>query len=145
MITLVCPVCHGSLDARADTLACQPCRRDYPVIAGVPDLRLEADPYIGLEADREKAVRLAEAGRTRSFEALVRHYYEITPEDPPDLAARWTARTIAEVAIGESLIGALELRPAAGNGPVLDLGCGTAGLTVALAARGWATVGVDVA
>ena len=142
-VALQCPACRGTLAATRDALTCSACQRDYPIIAGIPDLRLDSDPYIGIGADREKAAHLARAAATRSFDAMLRYYYDITPEDPPDLAARWTARALVEVEIGESLLEALPWRPEPG-GLVVDLGCGTAGLTVALARRGWPTVGVDI-
>ena len=143
MVALVCPACHGGLQDDADALACAGCARAYPVIAGVPDLRLEPDPYIDLADDRRKAAHLAEAARTRTFAELVRYYYAITPEDPPDLAARWAARAIDEVRLGQALIDAVAFAPA--RSPLLDLGCGTAGLTIAIASRGGPVTGVDIA
>ena len=35
---LVCPVCRGSLDWSADTVACRGCGRRYPVRDGIPVL-----------------------------------------------------------------------------------------------------------
>jgi ubiquinone/menaquinone biosynthesis C-methylase UbiE/uncharacterized protein YbaR (Trm112 family) len=143
MIPLVCPACHGTLRDAEAALTCTACALTFPVVAGIPDLRLEPDPYIGLDDDRRKAAHLAEAGRTRTFGELVRYYYSITPEDPADLAERWTARAVDDVNIGRALLDALPFSP--GEGPVLDLGCGTAGLTIAIASRGASVVGVDIA
>jgi uncharacterized protein YbaR (Trm112 family) len=37
---LACPICKGPLTAAADAtkLSCPPCRRDYPVEGGIPNL-----------------------------------------------------------------------------------------------------------
>jgi ubiquinone/menaquinone biosynthesis C-methylase UbiE len=115
------------------------------VIHGIPDFRLRDDPYISIEADREKAARLVDASRTRSLEALIDYYYSITPDDPPDLALRWKAHALADVQIARFLMddaGMLEGRSPAGA--LLDIGCSTGGLLVA-ADRRWGVVGVDIA
>ena len=140
----VCPRCAGPLAASTDAYRCGPCDRLYPIVCGVPDFRLEPDPYIGLVEDRAKAAHLFEAGRTRTFEQLVRYYYSITPEDPPDLALQWTRHHLAEVEIAAALLRAAHL--GAGGGRVLlDLGCSTGGMVVAASRQRWQAVGVDVA
>jgi hypothetical protein len=55
---VVCPRCRGELATQADAFDCQRCGVHYPVVLGIADFRLEADPWIGLEDDREKARRL---------------------------------------------------------------------------------------
>ncbi|HUR34372.1 MAG TPA: methyltransferase domain-containing protein, partial [Vicinamibacterales bacterium] len=123
---------------------CDACPRRFPLVCGVPDFRLVADPYIGFDDDRKKAAHLFEAGRGRTFEDLVRHYYSITPEDPPDLAAQWTRHHLAEVAIAGHLLRTAGL--SGGRGRVLlDLGCSTGGLVIAAAQANWQAVGIDVA
>ncbi len=143
-LSFVCPRCRGPLATSIDAYRCGPCDRLYPIICGVPDFRLEPDPYIGLAEDRAKAVRLFEAGRTRSFEQLVRYYYSITPDDPPDLAEQWTRHHLAEEAIADALLTAACLGDGGGR-VVLDLGCSTGGLVVAASRRRWQATGVDVA
>ncbi len=113
-------------------------------MCGVPDFRLEPDPYIGLAEDRAKAAHLFEAGRTRTFEQLVRYYYSITPEDPPDLALQWTRHHLAEVEIAAALLRAAHFNDGGGR-VLLDLGCSTGGMVVAASRQRWQAVGVDVA
>lgn len=132
----VCPQCKGGLAESGNAYGCATCARAFPVICGIPDFRLFADPYIGLEADRAKGQALEAATRGMSFANAVRHYYAITPDDPADLAERWTARALAEVAIAREM-----LAYSRGDGPLLDVGCSTG---AALIAAGGG-MGVDIA
>jgi len=145
-VPFVCPVCKTGLEMTGDGYRCGTCARIYPTVEGVADFRVEADPYIGLDADRDKARHLAEAARTRTFEELVRYYYSVTPEDPPDLAARWTSRAVHEVAIAREFLQSVGIGPGASlAGPLLDLGCATGGLVVAASRVAPAVAGVDIA
>lgn len=143
-LSFVCPQCHGPLAASADSYRCGPCDRIYPVVCRVPDFRLEPDPYIGLAEDRAVAAHLFDAARTRTFEQLVRYYYSITPDDPPDLAEQWTRHHLVEVQIAHALLTAAQLGDG-DNRVLLDLGCSTGGLVVAASSLGWRATGVDVA
>ena len=140
----VCPQCRGALAATPEHYRCDGCARDYPVICGIPDFRLRADPYIGLAEDREKGQLLWAAARDRSFEQLLRHYYDITKENPPDLAARFIPHSLAEPAIAGLVLHSAGLDAA---GPEwLDIGCSTGGMLIAAARPGHRRVmGVDVA
>jgi SAM-dependent methyltransferase len=127
----VCPQCKGELVS----YRCSACSLEFPVICGIPDFRLFADPYIGIAEDRAKGEALEAATRGMSFAEAVRYYYSITPDDPSDLAELWTARALAEVEIARAVL-------AFGvAGPVLDVGCSTG--AVLIAAGGG--VGVDIA
>jgi SAM-dependent methyltransferase/uncharacterized protein YbaR (Trm112 family) len=136
---LVCPSCRTGLDHRTEVLTCRACTRQYPVVAGIPDLRLGGDPYLTLEEDREKASALAAVGG--GLADLVDAYWRRTPE-VPDALAQGYART----ALDGARRGEVRL---AGLGPVegrlLDVGCGTGGLLVAAARRGLSAIGVDLA
>ena len=59
-IELCCPVCRADVAQAGQELVCRDCSRRFPVIAGIPDLRVFPDPYIGMEDDRKKGVGLAE-------------------------------------------------------------------------------------
>src|SRR5574338_1481858 len=41
-----CPRCRGLLEEIAKSLACENCRRAFPVIDGIPDLRLSIPSWI---------------------------------------------------------------------------------------------------
>lgn len=139
----VCPQCRGPVEQRPDAYECPACPRTYPVACGIPDFRLYPDPYIGLEADRAKGQRLDADAQSRTFEQLLRHYYAITPEDPPDLAVHWIAHSLAEPAIAAALVDAAGIGSRAGAW--LDVGCSTGGMLIAAAGRAETLVGVDVA
>lgn len=142
-MNFVCPQCRGALAATADNYRCDSCARDYPVICGIPDFRLRPDPYIGLAEDREKGARLWAAAQDRSFEQLLRHYYDITKEDPTDLAAHWIPHSLAEPAIAALVLQSARLNEAGTD--LLDIGCSTGGMLIAAARPGRTATGVDVA
>lgn len=153
-VPFVCPRCRGPLEAAGESLACRgECLAIFPVVAGIPDLRVCADPYIGLAEDRAKGLRLLEEGAGLSFAGLVELYYRITPEVPPVLAARYAAHHLAGKLRGEGLlqrVAAHGLSRAASNGAWLEVGCGSGGFLAA--AGGAASVsagaplsGIDIA
>ena len=156
-MTFVCPQCKGALETREGQYDCAACGLAFPIVCGIPDFRLVPDPYIGIEDDRRKAERLFERGATLPFADLLRHYYDVTPEDPPDLAARWIPRALAEPDIARELLVEYGFVGVSSQSPVasfqvparrtslLDVGCSTGGLLVAARDSFDALVGVDVA
>ena len=88
-LTYVCPRCRAAVALEQQAYRCTACDERYPIVCGIPDFRVFADPYIGLEEDREKAAKLFERSKQLDFQALVRHYFDITPEVPPPLAQRY--------------------------------------------------------
>jgi demethylmenaquinone methyltransferase/2-methoxy-6-polyprenyl-1,4-benzoquinol methylase len=165
LLTFVCPRCTGALETRTDAYGCDACALTFPIVCGIPDFRLAPDPYIGIDDDRRKAERLFERGASLTFAELLRHYYDVTPDDPPDLAARWIPRAVAEPDIARALLdeyGFLSTpapgtrapgtsaplaprAPRAPHAPLLDVGCSTGGLLVAAHGAFDELVGVDVA
>jgi SAM-dependent methyltransferase/uncharacterized protein YbaR (Trm112 family) len=154
---LACPACRTPLAAEPDELTCEGCRRRFPVVCGIPDLRLRSDRYLSLDADREKARALAQHGN--DFETLVRAYWAMTPEVPPALARRYADHMLdgprRAASHARRIVALTDGRPspplyphpadATAPDPVLDVGCGTGGLLVALARLGRPVVGVDLA
>ena len=145
----VCPRCRGPLEQEATGHRCGACGTGYPVVAGIPDLRVLPDPYIGLEEDRAKARRLAAVAEESTFAELVDHYYTITPEVPAELAARYREHHLAGPVRGGGVLERLEIYGlgdlTAPGGLVLDLGCGSGGFLRAAAGAGLQPVGVDAA
>lgn len=145
-IVFVCPRCRGALDARATTYSCARCATEYPIVSGIADFRTAPDPWISLEDDREKGLRLERETDGQSFETMVRAYWAMTPGTPAAFADRFTGHVRrAELRAGEWLARtAPSISGEDASGPWLDLGCGTADLAAA-AGSGVRVVGIDVA
>lgn len=151
-IEICCPLCKGDLRETGDRqweLRCDACDRQFPVILGIPDLRIFPDPYIGIEADRTKGLRLAERFDDLDFAGLVDFYYSITDVVPPKHARQYrrglmgaAARAEAALAAWESCNGASDC---SGSGSLLDIGCGTAPLLRVAAPRFDKLIGIDIA
>jgi ubiquinone/menaquinone biosynthesis C-methylase UbiE len=141
-----CPRCHGALVAVERELGCTVCGARYAHAFGIPDLRVEPDPWISPEDDREKGRRLERETHGMPLDAMVRAYWEMTPHTSPEAAARFTEYVVDGEARGDALL----TRDAAESaslppGPWLEIGCGTGDFVVAAAKRGIRVVGLDVA
>nr|MDP9177007.1 class I SAM-dependent methyltransferase [Gemmatimonadota bacterium] len=147
-VELVCPACRTNLDQEdADSLRCAACERTFPILLGIPDLRLWPDPYVAFEEDRAIGLRLARECAHLSFPEAVEHYYRMTGRVPPFQARRFargltaaTARAAAQLDHWETLATDSSERTA-----LLEIGCGTAGLLQIASARYRETAGIDIA
>jgi SAM-dependent methyltransferase/uncharacterized protein YbaR (Trm112 family) len=159
---LCCPHCRADLhQSRQSDLVCRGCARSFPVILGIPDLRVAPDPYIGIEEERAKVEKLAARFGDFDFSGFVDFYYSITSVVPPKHAAQYKRGLMAAVPraaawmeeweenVGGARVAAAPGQPAELLGfkapqALLEVGCGTGPLLVA--ARGCPlTVGVDIA
>ena len=145
-LRLVCPACRQPVSPATDAYQCTACARVYPVRLGIADFRLRSDRYLDLEQETEKATRLEEAARGRSFEQLLDHYYQITGDVPAALAQRYKAAVLNGprhmAALAGDIAASLTGRPGA---LALDAGCGSGGLLIAAHQAGARMVGVDIA
>ncbi|MEO7102757.1 MAG: class I SAM-dependent methyltransferase [Gemmatimonadaceae bacterium] len=122
------------------------CRSDYPIVLGIPDFRLEADPWIDMEADRAKGERLARETEGADFETVVRAYWAMTPDTPKPLAEKFIRHVLNSKARSEEwLTWILAEDGPAPTGRWVELGCGTGDLVVAAQARGTELIGIDIA
>ena len=150
-IELCCPYCKGDLrevTGEEKSLVCKLCDRGFPVIFGIPDLRIFPDPYIDKDTDRQKGSQIASRFDQTDFEALVDFYYSITPAVPPADVKRYKAGLLAGAARAKSSLVSWEKCAAAGNAPaetLLEVGCGTAPVMLAAALSFKLVVGVDIA
>ena len=87
---LRCPVCRATLSEQGETLTCTGCERTYPIVLGIPDLRLYEDPLIPKLDDYRKGEKLQRAAESLSFAELVAFYWTLPtyPPTPADLSAR---------------------------------------------------------
>ncbi len=150
---LACPRCRAPLsqaplagDAEP-ALRCSLCDARYPVRFGIPDLRLAADPWIGIDDEVAKIERVLARAAGRGYAETVRAYWEETPATPRGLAARYAALVSGGIDREGAIVARLVERLSAGAGAsrVLEIGCGTGGFCAAAARRGLASAGVDVA
>jgi ubiquinone/menaquinone biosynthesis C-methylase UbiE len=147
--SFVCPRCSAQVSATDESYFCGVCKGEFPVVCGIPDFRVFADPYIGIEEDREKAQYLFEKAQTLSFRELVEHYVRIAPEVPPSMAQGY-ARWIVSDAPAERAITMLENLRARGilrlkSGAVLEVGAGLGPFVAPLAESYARVVQSDIA
>ena len=141
---LACPVCGRAVRRGADSYRCTGCSRLYPIRYGIPDFRLAPDPYITIEDEIRKIEGFY--APDRSFTEMVKAYYELTPESPPELHRHYLAAMAAATSRGAGILKKLRTRyPDVPRRRLLDLGCGTAGMSIAAAAEYDQVAGVDVA
>ncbi len=149
---LCCPTCRGDLrevEGPDPELRCDTCRRSYPVILGIPDLRIFADPYIGLEEDRAKGRRLAEIARTADFAGVLAAYYAMSDTETSAAQARqFTAGLLAAPARAAAVFESwtqLEGDAHPETTRFAEIGCGTGPLLIAARRRFRDVIGVDIA
>lgn len=140
---LRCPLCKQELASESGAYSCAHCRRTYPVILGIPDLRVYSDPYITIEEDHYKGGLVQEQAERMSFAELLRFYWENVslPPTPIDLREGFIRHVLSDQARVKSFADQL------GSGRrCLDVGCG-AGSLLAVAARRFdeMVIGCDVA
>lgn len=142
---LICPACGADVEGSARSFRCTVCGSEYPVRYGIPDFRRWPDPYITVDDELAKIRKLlTPAGR--SFRELLADYYYVLSPENPELHAHFIAAIEGSVVRGAALV--LKLRaafPDLGDRRLLDVGCGTAGLTLAASREFREVVGVDVA
>lgn len=139
---IVCPRCRGPLEDTGESLLCRGCDAAYPVVAGIPDLRVAPDPWIGYEADRAKGLAV-DAEAEPGFEAAVRAYWARTRGTPPHRAARHIDHALMAELRTRQWLATIDPPPRDGE-RWLDMGCGTAELTCA-APDGVSVASLDVA
>lgn len=152
-VEICCPRCRADLGwAGADrtVLRCHGCSQSYPVVCGIPDLRVFPDPYITIPDDHAKGRRIAERADGLSFAELIDFYYGVTSAVPPEHARQYKRGLLSGEAKARAALGGWEAvmakRGAAPQGRrLLEIGCGTGPLLVAAGSRYAPVVGVDLA
>jgi ubiquinone/menaquinone biosynthesis C-methylase UbiE len=141
---LACPACGAGVVHFEDTYICPACNRTYPIRYGIPDFRVAPDPYISIGEELTKIDGFFAPGR--SYADSVKAYYDLTPESPPELHRHYIAAMDASVVRGAALVRKLRKRfPDTGRKRFIDLGCGTAGMSIAGSRKYSEVLGVDVA
>jgi SAM-dependent methyltransferase len=145
-LEICCPICRHDLVRSGEELSCTECPRRYPIIAGIPDLRIFADPYIDIDADRKKGLGLAARLDEETLSSLIDYYYSTTSVVPPQHAAQYKRGLMAGVERAETALDFwVRTASAPAGGRLLEIGCGTGPLLVAAARRGYTLAGIDIA
>jgi ubiquinone/menaquinone biosynthesis C-methylase UbiE/uncharacterized protein YbaR (Trm112 family) len=143
---LACSACGGSLTDTEAALRCDGCLRSFPVIAGIPDMRLAyEDPYVSWGDDLLHARELSELSDALDFEDLLRELWRRSGKRP-ELAERFLAGDLVSLRRSRAYVEALERRrgPLGPDDRFLEIGCGTAGLAAAAGDRAGTIVASDV-
>ena len=127
---------HGSL-------GCTVCGSVYPVVAGIPDLRIDAPAWLNCSEDRELAQQIAAATGDLALSEVVHHVFCAVRGQPPDGAVRRTRDVLAAPQRLRQEIREWLDAPTAKE-PFLDLGCGPGMLLAAAATEGRTGIGIDV-
>ncbi|HUP32889.1 MAG TPA: methyltransferase domain-containing protein, partial [Gaiellaceae bacterium] len=147
MIAVVCPRCLGELARTPDALECARCPGRYPLVAGIPDLRLGyPDPYVSWEQDVALARQLEALAEDLDFAGLLREHWRMSGKHP-ELAERFVAIELDSAEKAEAYVEEIEherSRTLAPGDTFLEIGCGTAALATAAARRGAAAVASDI-
>lgn len=151
-VEIVCPRCKGVLTAASlpeEQFSCTACKMVYPIIEGIPDLRVFSDPYIGIAEDREKGRHLAAQADVFDFAGLLDYYYQSTQVVTPHQATLYKRSVLAGEGRSQATLTAWERgkddQVANKSDSFLEIGCGTGSLLVAAARRYLLVVGVDIA
>ena len=133
---LVCPACRASLVEGS----CAGCGRGFPIVAGLPDLRVSSDRFLDLPGERAKAERLAGLAPELDLEGLAEAYYAMTPDVEARRRGFYLGHILGAEARGSALAALLPR-----SGKILEVGCGTGGLLASAARIGLDIEGVDIA
>ena len=144
-IEFICPRCRGELECEESAYRCAPCAATYPIVLGIPDFRVEPDPWISLEDDRAKARRLIERSEGLDLARSVDAYWSMTPGTPVEHARRFTGYVLAGEQRSAEWLDTLRPAVALAPGPWLEIGCASGDMLAACTSRSIQAVGVDVA
>jgi SAM-dependent methyltransferase len=139
-----CPICRGNLREEAATVRCTACAAAFPVIDGIPDLRIPGASWIDFEAERTYARQLLhEMKDAPPQEWLRRVFADQHREDRARTETRTQQVMTGPHRLWSELAGWLR-SPASETGLFLDVGCGAGPLLAGAAAAGRQGIGIDV-
>ncbi|NIV10088.1 MAG: methyltransferase domain-containing protein [Aliifodinibius sp.] len=151
-IEICCPGCKGELayfGIEDSLLLCQECGKGFPIILDIPDLRVFSDPYVDMEADRDKGIKIYAKFDDYDFEGLIDYYYRITPVVTDDQAQQFKQGLMAGEARANAFLksfnNGMKFNNEVKRESLLEIGCGTAPLLVAASERYKRAIGIDIA
>lgn len=138
-----CPSCHGSLEKHPQSLECEDCKRQFPIICEIPDLRLEKASWIDFEHDRERAVTIDEIANKEGSDAAIYDVFRSSRKFTEE-KSRYRVKQVKAGIEKCTLQVDGWLASTLDAGKTLDLGCGPGQLSVAGAKRGIPIAALDV-
>jgi SAM-dependent methyltransferase len=141
----VCPRCRGDLHATPEAYSCAACTATYPIVLGIPDFRVEPDPWIDLDEDRVKARRVIAMTEGAGLAASVEAYWSMTPGTPKEFARRFIDYVLSGERRAAEWLDTMPAQAETARGPWLEIGCASGDLLAVAAQRGIPVTGVDVA
>lgn len=147
-LLVCCPLCKGQLSQKVDAFTCSRCQKRYPIILGIPDLRVFGDPYLGFEDDYKRTRLVMENAHRFDFPGLLEFYWSNSPETPKHLRKKFIRSVLVGEARGETVLKVLDScdgEKGKNTKGVLEIGCGTGGFLVPAARKYPTIVGTDIA
>ncbi len=141
---LACPICQVLATFAETYYYCSHCNRQFPLRFGIPDFRIFPDPYISIDEEVAKVARIL-GDKEYSFVELVDRYYQFTPEVSEKLQPRYKEGLKTGVIRAENFLTQMEKAIPITDRPLLDIGCGTSGLTLLAQQRYTQVIGIDIA
>lgn len=143
----ICPACAAELLTGEGAWRCSRCGRSFPVVAGIPDLRhTYEDPYVSRDEDLQRARELEELFESCDLLALLQEHWRRSGK-PAELAERFLAGDRAAESRSAAYLDAVAAQrsaPLSEGDRVLEVGCGTAALAAAAAARTGSAIASDI-
>jgi ubiquinone/menaquinone biosynthesis C-methylase UbiE/uncharacterized protein YbaR (Trm112 family) len=147
MLNLQCPNCLNQIIPKSeDSLYCDQCSRSYPVLLGIPDLRI--NPIKESELERNLIQMLASNFHSSSYEELLHIRMTCAPTSG-DLLGHEIAYLDIQEERGKRMLEMFHQRLESINWHAdpddlaLDLGCGTGGSLITMSAKFKHVLGLD--
>jgi ubiquinone/menaquinone biosynthesis C-methylase UbiE len=147
LLTFVCPQCKRSIGATQTEYVCHHCDRRFPVISGIPDLRIVGDPFLGFDEDYARTEIVLERLEELHLRELLEHYWTYSDITPERLRRAFVVSAMRGEARAARALAAWQAMDEADFRSLrcLEIGSGTGNLLVAASRRGIPMVGTDVA
>lgn len=147
-LALRCPECSAPVRSTGEACRCSGCGRGFPVLLGIPDLRVPVPAWIDFEEDRGLARDLAAHYSAEGSDALIARLLARRTGVPGGIVRRRLdeiGRAQAKYAAYLAPSGWIGGRLGAGvGGRCLEVGCGPGSFLFPAAARFADVVGVDI-
>ncbi len=138
----VCPRCRAVLVKAPESYLCEACAGNYPIVAEMPDFRIDQPAWIDFGRDRDRACAIDEIVRREGLEAAIFDVFK-TSRRFAEAKCRFRTRQVQAGADKYTLQLGGWLADIQAE-PVFEVGIGPGQLAVALARRGYVPHGIDV-